>query len=102
MVKHKLWVEVIKALKLPASATSAAFALRLHYLHLLYAFEQKQLYNIDVPPSKTPAPAVQIKREREGSRVYGPISTNIPVSTPANMKIFINNMLSILTIALYH
>lgn len=70
VVKHKLWVEVIKALKLPASATSAAFALRLHYLHLLYAFEQKSLHNVDVPPSQTPAPAVQIKREREGSRGY--------------------------------
>eukprot|EP00698_Gefionella_okellyi_P018834 TRINITY_DN5693_c0_g1_i2.p1 TRINITY_DN5693_c0_g1~~TRINITY_DN5693_c0_g1_i2.p1 ORF type:complete len:851 (+),score=182.56 TRINITY_DN5693_c0_g1_i2:197-2554(+) len=71
VVQDKLWVEVIRNLKLPSSATSAAFALRHHYWHLLYAFEQKTLHNIDVPVHETPAPAVQIKRERMKTKSDG-------------------------------
>ena len=54
-----------RTLKIPESVTSSAFALRLHYTHLLYAFEMKQLHDIVVPVSETPTPAMQIKRDRD-------------------------------------
>ncbi|KAL6438108.1 hypothetical protein ACFW04_004383 [Cataglyphis niger] len=42
VINKKLWQEIIKGLRLPASITSAAFTLRTQYMKYLYPYEQQK------------------------------------------------------------
>ncbi|KAL0128703.1 hypothetical protein PUN28_003812 [Cardiocondyla obscurior] len=42
VINKKLWQEIIKGLKLPASITSAAFTLRTQYMKYLYPYEREK------------------------------------------------------------
>lgn len=46
----KLWREVVSALKLPSSCTSASFTLRNHYQRLLYQYEQVNYFGKTAQP----------------------------------------------------
>jgi len=64
VIENKQWHNIVRALKLPATCTNAAYALRVHYFKYLRAFEQKQLFGIEPTSALTPdanqpnAPAV--------------------------------------------
>ena len=50
----KLWKEVVSALALPSSCTSASYNLRQHYFKILYSYEQEYFFKKNersIPPS---------------------------------------------------
>ena len=45
----KLWKEIVSALKIPSTCTSASYTLRNHYQRLLYQFEQQNFFGKTAP-----------------------------------------------------
>jgi hypothetical protein len=47
---NKLWKEIVSALKIPSSCTSASYTLRNHYQRLLFQYEQQNFFGKTVQP----------------------------------------------------
>jgi len=55
--ENKQWKEIVNALELPASCTSASFTLRNHYNRCLHAYESYFIRNQSIAPSANNAPS---------------------------------------------
>ncbi|XP_072757071.1 uncharacterized protein Retn isoform X2 [Anoplolepis gracilipes] len=66
VINKKLWQEIIKGLKLPASITSAAFTLRTQYMKYLYPYEQHK-ENLSTNEQLTTAIETNRRESRRGN-----------------------------------
>jgi hypothetical protein len=69
----KLWKEIVSALKIPSSCTSASYTLRNHYQRLLFQFEQQNFFG------KTTQPIAQSAMEPTSSKFSKRIRLSAPM-----------------------
>jgi ARID/BRIGHT DNA binding domain len=74
---NKLWKEVVSALALPSSCTSASYNLRQHYFKILYSYEQEYFFKKSersIPPT---AGEYTTNKFTKKIRVTAPMMSNI-------------------------
>ncbi|EFN71456.1 Protein dead ringer [Camponotus floridanus] len=97
VINKKLWQEIIKGLRLPASITSAAFTLRTQYMKYLYPYEQ-QKENLSTQEQLQTAIETNRRESRRGN--YTTYATNNESMVARSQHNSLSNTLSQLPLGL--